>query len=108
MPALQHPVLDADGKLIGICDFYWEDDHHVGEFDGKIKYGRLLRSGESPGDGVFREKRREDRVRAQLLGMSRWVFADLSTTQVKDFITRLNAERARSRALYGRSRAILV
>ena len=82
MPELQHPVLDADGNLIGICDFYWEEDHHVGEFDGKVKYGRLLRPGESPGDAVFREKRREDRVRAQLFGMSRWVFADMSATQV--------------------------
>ena len=71
MPELQHPVLDPDGRLIGICDFYWEDDHHVGEFDGQIKYGRLLGPGESPGDAVFRVKRREDRIRARLLGMSR-------------------------------------
>ena len=98
MPELQHPVLDADGHLIGICDFYWKEDHHVGEFDGQIKYGRLLRPGESPGDAVFREKRREDRVRAQLLGMSRWVFADMSATQIEAFIVRLNAERAQSRA----------
>ena len=107
MPELQHPVLDADGRLIGICDFYWKDDHHVGEFDGKVKYGRLLRPGESPGDAVFREKRREDRIRARLLGMSRWVFADMSATQLRSFITRLNAERAQSRALYGRSRTII-
>lgn len=108
MPELQHPVLDADGRLIGICDFYWKDDHHVGEFDGQIKYGRLLRPGESPGDAVFREKRREDRIRARLLGMTRWVFADMSATQVRGFIIRLNAERAQSRVLYSRSRTIIV
>ena len=39
--------------------------------------------------------------------MSRWVFADMSVTQMSGFITRLNAERAQSRALYGRSRTIL-
>ena len=107
MPELQHPVLDAAGNLIGTCDFYWKEDHHVGEFDGKIKYGRLLRPGESPGDAVFREKRREDRVRAQLLGMSRWVFVDMSATQVRAFIVRLNAERAQSRALFGRRRTVI-
>jgi hypothetical protein len=108
MPELQHTVHDADGQVVGICDFYWEYDHHVGEFDGKIKYGRLLRSGESPGDAVFREKRREDRVRAQLLGMSRWVFADMWGDHVRGFIARLNAERAQSRSLYGRNRTIIV
>jgi hypothetical protein len=108
MPELQHPVTDADGRTIGTCDFYWREDHHVGEFDGKIKYGRLLRPGESPGDAVFREKRREDRIRARLLGMSRWVFADLSPTQVRDFVSRLNAERAQSRALYGRARTVVL
>lgn len=103
-PQLQVPVLDADGREIARCDFGWEDDHHVGEFDGKVKYGRLLRPGESPGDAVFREKRREDRVRGKQLGMSRWVFADLSTSQVRSLIGRINAERAQSRALYGRHR----
>jgi hypothetical protein len=35
----------------------------LGEFDGKVKYGRLLKPGQAPGDAVFEEKRREDRLR---------------------------------------------
>ena len=34
-----------------------------GRFDGRVKYGRLLKPGESSGDAVFREKRREDELR---------------------------------------------
>ena len=35
----------------------------VGEFDGKVKYGRALRPGQIPGEAVFAEKRREDALR---------------------------------------------
>ena len=50
----------------------------MSEFDGKVKYGRLLRPGESPADAVFREKVREDRLREALQwGMVRLVWADL-------------------------------
>ena len=33
------------------------------EFDGRLKYGRFLREGQSAGDAVFEEKRREDAIR---------------------------------------------
>ena len=49
----------------------------VGEFDGEVKYGRLLRAGQSPGDVVFAEKVREDRIRATELGMARWAWDEL-------------------------------
>lgn len=106
-PEPQYTVVDTDGREIARCDFGWDADHHVGEFDGKVKYGRLLRPGESPGDAVFREKRREDRVRGQQLGMSRWVFADLGTGQVRSLVQRINVERARSRSLFGRNRTVI-
>jgi len=35
----------------------------VGEFDGKIKYGRLLKPGQRIEDEIFEEKLREDAVR---------------------------------------------
>ena len=49
----------------------------LGEFDGRIKYGRLLRPGEEPGDAVFAEKRREDAIRDELWGVVRWAWSDL-------------------------------
>ncbi len=56
----------------------WPEHGLLGEFDGRVKYGRLLRPGEEPGDAVFREKRREDELR-RLTGfaMVRLVWADL-------------------------------
>jgi hypothetical protein len=77
-PLLQYEVYDRDGELIGICDFGWPEHRALGEFDGKVKYGRLLRPGEEPGDAVFREKRREDAMRrATQFAMIRIVWTDL-------------------------------
>ena len=77
-PELQHPVYDVDGTLLGTSDFRW--GRLLGEFDGMVKYGRLLRPGETAGDCVTREKVREDRMRARDHGMFRWIWVDLATT----------------------------
>ncbi|GAB3667066.1 hypothetical protein GCM10027596_35610 [Nocardioides korecus] len=78
-PTLQHPVLDSTGALVAETDFAWHEFRTFGEFDGRQKYGRLLRPGEDPADAVFREKVREDRVR-ELTGYRfvRWVWSDLA------------------------------
>jgi hypothetical protein len=49
----------------------------VGEFDGQVKYGRLLPPGQEPGDAVFAEKIREDEIRATGLAVVRWTWGDL-------------------------------
>ncbi len=67
----------AAGVLVGRVDFGWPELRTVGEFDGRVKYGRLLRPGESPADAVYREKLREDALRAEDLGVVRWGWADL-------------------------------
>jgi hypothetical protein len=76
-PELQFPVYDGR-TLVGTTDFAWPALGLLGEFDGRVKYGRLLRPGEDPGDAVFREKRREDLLR-RLTGwrVVRLVWADL-------------------------------
>jgi hypothetical protein len=78
VPDLQVEVRGADGRLIGRCDVGWRDRRLLGEFDGRVKYGRLLRPGQEPGDAVFEEKRREDALRDQRWGMVRWVWAELA------------------------------
>src|SRR4051812_46076637 len=75
--ALQFEIRSDDGGLLGRSDFAWEPDRLLGEFDGRIKYGRLLRPGQDPGDAVFAEKRREDAIRDENWSMVRWVWADL-------------------------------
>jgi hypothetical protein len=62
-PLLQYEVRDHDGELVGTCDWGWPDRRQLGEFDGLIKYGRLVPAGSSPNEVVFAEKRREDRLR---------------------------------------------
>ncbi|UMG91938.1 type IV toxin-antitoxin system AbiEi family antitoxin domain-containing protein [Nocardioides sp. TF02-7] len=76
-PELQHEVRDADGTLIGISDWWWERFGLLGEFDGRVKYGRLLQPGQDPGDAVFQEKVREDAMReARGARMIRFVWSD--------------------------------
>jgi hypothetical protein len=77
-PELQFHVYDGSGRLVGITDMAWIEHRLLGEFDGKVKYGRLLKPGEEPGDAVFREKVREDALRqATQYSMVRLIWADL-------------------------------
>jgi len=77
-PVLQYRVYDRRGRLIGITDFAWPEHGVYGEFDGRVKYGRLLKPGQDPGEVVFAEKRREDLIRSATDGiMVRHTWADL-------------------------------
>ncbi|HEV7213071.1 MAG TPA: type IV toxin-antitoxin system AbiEi family antitoxin domain-containing protein [Blastococcus sp.] len=75
--ALQFEVRSADGSFVARSDFAWEQQRVVGEFDGRVKYGRLLRPGQDAGDAVYQEKRREDAIRDEGWGVIRWGWADL-------------------------------
>lgn len=74
---LQFEVRSSAGGLLGRTDFVWEAERVVGEFDGRVKYGRLLRPGQQPGDVVFEEKRREDLIRDEGWDVVRWTWDDL-------------------------------
>jgi hypothetical protein len=77
-PVLQWEVPSAKGRVIGRVDFWWPGRQVVGEFDGKVKYGRLLRPGQDPAEVVYQEKRREDELRAVVRTVVRWNWADLT------------------------------
>jgi hypothetical protein len=78
-PELQFEVRDRDGQLIGTTDWGWPEHRLLGEFDGRVKYGRLLEPGQDPGEVVFAEKRREDLLReVTAFGMVRLIWGDLS------------------------------
>jgi hypothetical protein len=77
-PVLQWEVIGSAGQWIGRVDFGWPKQRTVGEFDGKEKYGRLLKPGQSPADAVYWEKRREDALRAEALSVERWGWDALS------------------------------
>jgi hypothetical protein len=78
-PVLQYEILDDEGRFVGCVDFAWPHLRTVGEFDGKIKYGRLLEPGRSAGDVLFAEKVREDAIRACDWRMVRWIWWDLDS-----------------------------
>ncbi len=75
--SLQHEVRDERGRFVARADFGWEEHRTLGEFDGLVKYEKLLRPGQSAADAVVEEKRREDAVRDLDWQVVRWVRADL-------------------------------
>lgn len=96
--SLQFEIRSHLGAVIGRTDFAWEEHGLVGEFDGRVKYGRLLRPGQEPGDAVFEEKRREDAIRDEGWGVVRWVWADLARPD--RFATRVRRARERAAAAF--------
>jgi hypothetical protein len=76
-PTSQFVVVGRRGEQVARADFGWEERRTVGEFDGKIKYGRLLRAGDRLEDVVFAEKQREDAIRDEGWQVVRWCWADL-------------------------------
>jgi hypothetical protein len=61
-PEPQVEVFDEHGNLLGIVDFLWAKLGVFLEFDGRIKYEKHRRPGESLGDYLLREKRREEQI----------------------------------------------
>lgn len=71
------PVLQArftlDTGRAAFTDFFWPEHHHIGEFDGIDKYiDPDLRRGQTPEQVLIAEKDREDSLRRQVRGFSRW------------------------------------
>jgi hypothetical protein len=107
MPELQFHVIDRHGVLVGISDFYWDQHRRLGEFDGMIKYQRLLRPGETTSDCVIREKKREDAMRADLRGMSRFIWAEVMPQRARRAMADLAQALDQSYRLYVRGRTII-
>jgi len=74
-PTLQFEVVDAEGSMYG--DLAWPKFRVILEFDGRMKYTRDEYTGGDPATVVWREKRREDRLRRLGWTIVRVVWADL-------------------------------
>ena len=80
---LQLPVVGADGDLVGRVDFAWPEHRTIGEFDGRVKYGRSSQDGPAERDKrgwedvVWAEKVREDLLRDLGWFVVRWTWDDL-------------------------------
>jgi predicted transcriptional regulator of viral defense system len=76
-PALQVEIHDAAG-IIGRVDAWYDDAAVAIEFDGQVKYTDP-RYASSPGEVLWKEKRREDRLRAVGVRVVRVVNEDLGS-----------------------------
>ncbi len=77
-PEPQWKVHDERGRLVARLDFAWPELKVWLEFDGREKYAKYLKEGESVVDAVLREKARESMI-AELTGWRciRITWADL-------------------------------
>jgi hypothetical protein len=75
VPELQVVFRDAEGKIE--TDFFWRGVRLAGEFDGKVKYSRQEYTGGDPAEALWREKRREDRLRRMVSGVLRITWDDV-------------------------------
>ncbi|WP_432559217.1 type IV toxin-antitoxin system AbiEi family antitoxin domain-containing protein [Granulicoccus sp. GXG6511] len=80
MPQLQREFRDHNGEVDARVDFDWEEYGVSGEFDGEVKYGRLLAPGETVDKVVVFEKQREELLKTHGRWTVRWVNANLSNT----------------------------
>jgi hypothetical protein len=81
-PIPNYPIRDRTGKIVYRVDLAWPELGLFLEFDGKTKYLRHLREGETAVDAVVREKRREETI-CELTGWRciRITWADLYTPE---------------------------
>ncbi|GAB3765145.1 hypothetical protein [Microlunatus parietis] len=94
-PTLQYEVYDERGEFVARCDYAWPEQRTLGEFDGLIKYGRLLKPGETSSDIIVAEKLREDALRDLGWEVVRLIWADLS--RPADLTARVRRAFARAR-----------
>jgi len=83
VPTPQAELVDDYGNLVARVDFWWEEGV-VGEFDGMVKYGELLRPGQTVEDVIDAEKSREQALVAAGCKVIRWTWRDLWNGQLED------------------------
>lgn len=99
-PECQWIVHRPDGRVAGIVDFVLHSLRLMIEFDGEVKYGRLLKPGQTISD-VIRAERARERLLEDLTGyrMIRIVWSELdSPTALDERLRRSIATMARLRA----------
>jgi hypothetical protein len=77
LPELQHEFVSEAGTWLARLDFWWPWCRVAGEFDGMVKYGRLVQPGRTVEDVIRDEKRREQRLVDAGVRVIRWTWPDL-------------------------------
>ncbi|MET1060288.1 MAG: type IV toxin-antitoxin system AbiEi family antitoxin domain-containing protein [Nocardioides sp.] len=79
-PDPQYELFDDYGRLMARLDFAWPELGVWVEFDGREKYTRYLKEGETVTDAVLREKRREERIRER----TGWICVRVTWAELAD------------------------
>lgn len=101
---MPRPELQVTVETGDRADFLIREYRTIVEFDGKQKYGRLLGPNDDPTEIVWREKRREDRLRDAGYEVVRIVWSEL--TQVLLIAKRLQRAFARAKRRHGSHLAV--
>ncbi|MET0448485.1 MAG: type IV toxin-antitoxin system AbiEi family antitoxin domain-containing protein [Aeromicrobium sp.] len=102
-PDVQVIVTDRAGFQVARTDFGWIAARHTGEFDGRVKYGRLNPHPTDPGRVLFDEKKREDLVRGEQVGMSRWTWDGMEPAARRGTAHRILGDIEQSRRIYAKN-----
>ncbi|PWB98089.1 type IV toxin-antitoxin system AbiEi family antitoxin domain-containing protein [Homoserinimonas hongtaonis] len=98
-PELQVKFTDIHGDMF--VDYFWREQSIVGEFDGATKYLQAENYGTfSPSEVVWREKKRDDRLRRQVGTTVRIIWSDVRNPSALERMLReagLRPERGRRR-----------
>lgn len=88
-PRLQERRVLRSGRLV-FGDFYWPDHDHWGELDGESKYLHAgFLKGRTAAEAVIDEKNRENEIRREVRGFSRWGVGDADhPRRLYDILTR--------------------
>lgn len=81
-PELQRRFVDSEGEMF--VDFYFDRDDVACEFDGKSKYTHDKYTMGDPAEVVWREKKREDRLRKQVRTVVRILTEDVRNPHLLD------------------------
>lgn len=98
-PQTQGEVCTTSGYPLAQVDFYFGDGTVVGEFDGPMRYGRLLRAGTNTATALAAERRREQLLRDCGLQVVRWTWDDLCGNNVSLRVRLALAQRTHRRAV---------
>lgn len=103
IPEPQPNIYSDKGLHLGRVDLLLEEHHVIGEFDGRIKYGRMVPAGQMSEDVLWNEKVREDRLRDAGWQVVRWVWDELAAPSVvADRVTKAIARARKSPPPTGR------
>lgn len=95
-PVLQVPFRDAEGEMQP--DYYWPRVRIAGEFDGFVKYSRTEFTKGDPSAVVWREKKREDRLRRCGAGVVRILTSDVKNpSRLESLLTNAGVPRVGGR-----------